>query len=227
MKRGKFIVIDGIDGSGKATQLKELVKNLRRKGCPVSTFDFPQYGKESSYFVRNYLNGKYGAAKEVGPYRASLFYAMDRFDVGMQIESWLKEGKVVVSNRYVSANMGHQGSKIKNFAALAGYLRWIYKLEYDLLQIPKPDLTLVLDVTPEISQTLIDKKGHRAYLGGTKRDIHETDLAHLAQARSTYLRIAKMFPGDFRVVSCIFRDELLTVSEIAKRVWQTVQPVLK
>ncbi|MFH0890707.1 MAG: hypothetical protein V1856_01605 [Candidatus Liptonbacteria bacterium] len=227
MKKGKFIVIDGIDGSGKATQLKELAKRLSRAGRMLKTFDFPQYGKESSYFVSQYLNGKYGKTKEVGPYRASIFYAMDRFDVGEQIKRWLKEGYVVISNRYVSANMGHQGSKISNPAAQKKYFRWLDNLEYGLLEIPKPDITVILHVTPRISQELVDKKGNRAYVGGTKRDIHEADLGHLRRAEQTYLRMIKTFPRDFRLVECVQNGKIIPVGDIAERVWQTVKPVLK
>src|SRR3989344_3516601 len=189
MKRGRFIVIDGTDGSGKATQLKELAMRLKKSGRPFKTFDFPQYGKESSYFVRQYLNGKYGGPNEVGPYRASIFYAMDRYDVGEQIKRWLKDGYVVISNRYVAANMGHQGSKIKNGAAQRKYFRWLHDFEYGMLEIPQPDITVILHVTPRISQELVDKKGNRFYVGGTKRDIHEADLGHLVRAEKTYLRM--------------------------------------
>ncbi len=227
MKRGKFIVIDGTDGSGKATQLKELAKRLRRAGQKVKTFDFPQYGKESSYFVKQYLNGKYGDSLEVGPYRASLFYAMDRFDVGKKIKSWLDKGFCVISNRYVSANMGHQGGKIKDVSAQRKYFRWLYDLEYNILGIPKPDIAVILHVTPEVSQILVDKKGNRAYMGGTKRDIHEADLGHLKSAEQTYLRIGKTFPKDFKMVECIKSGKLLSIPEVALKVWQTVQPVLK
>lgn len=227
MKKGKFIVIDGTDGSGKATQLKELVRRLKKNGYSVKTFDFPQYDKESSYFVRQYLNGKYGLAHEVGPYRASVFYAMDRFDVGEQIKHWIKDGYAVVSNRYVSANMGHQGSKIPKASEQKKYFRWLDNLEYGLLEIPRPDLTVVLHVTPEISQELVDKKGNRAYVGGTKRDIHEADREHLRRAEQTYLRMVETFPGDFRLVECVREGRIMPVPEIAEKVWQTVKPVLK
>ncbi|MBU4493296.1 MAG: thymidylate kinase, partial [Nanoarchaeota archaeon] len=107
--KGKFIVIAGTDGSGKATQIKILVKRLKDKGYEVEIADFPQYGKKSAALVEEYLNGKFGLAEEVGPYRASIFYACDRYAASFKIKEWLDEGKIVVSNRYVSANVGHQG----------------------------------------------------------------------------------------------------------------------
>src|SRR5688572_8863017 len=107
MKRGKFIVIEGTDGSGKKTQFELLVKRLKKAGHKVATFDFPQYGTPSAYFVEQYLNGHYGSIKETGPYRASLFYALDRFDAAPHIQAALAEGTMVICNRYVASNMGH------------------------------------------------------------------------------------------------------------------------
>ena len=109
MKKGKFIVIDGTDGSGKATQTKLLVKKLRKEKYKVKLADFPQYNKKSAGLVEEYLSGKYGTEKNVGPYVASIFYACDRYDASFKIRKWLKEGNIVISNRYVTANMGHQG----------------------------------------------------------------------------------------------------------------------
>ena len=107
-EQGRFIVLEGTDGSGKTTQFKALVARLKKEGIAVKTVDFPQYGKESSYFVRQYLNGKYGGLKEVGPYRASLFYALDRFDLSSETRQALASGKIIVTDRYVDANAGHQ-----------------------------------------------------------------------------------------------------------------------
>ena len=106
---GKFIVIDGTNGSGKATQTHLLMEELKLNGYPVEMTDFPQYGTKSAGLIEEYLNGKYG---QVGPHAASIFYAIDRFDASFKIRQWLQEGKVVISNRYVTANAGHQGGKI-------------------------------------------------------------------------------------------------------------------
>src|SRR5947209_1104297 len=108
MKKGKFIVIEGTDGSGKTTQLNLLVERLRKEKKKIETADFPQYDNFSGAFVAKYLRGEYGTADEVGPYRGSIFYAVDRYDKSFEIRKWLEAGKIVLSNRYVSANMGHQ-----------------------------------------------------------------------------------------------------------------------
>jgi dTMP kinase len=111
-KKGVFIVIDGTDGAGKKTQTDILCEKLKAYGFAVEIADFPQYGHKSAGLVEEYLNGRYGTAEAVGPYAASIFYACDRYDASFKIRKWLAEGKVVVSNRYVAANMGHQGGKI-------------------------------------------------------------------------------------------------------------------
>lgn len=219
--------MEGTDGSGKTTQFKKLVSRLRRNGLKVATFDFPQYDKPSSYFAREYLNGRYGGWREVGPYKASIFYALDRFDVGAKINKLLREGKVIVSNRYTASNMGHQGAKIENRAQRRNFFRWLYEFEYGLLGIPKPALTLVLHVPSEIAQKLVDKKGAREYIGGVKRDIHEADIEHLRRAEETYLDLVKTFPRDFKLVECLEGGRLLTPEAIHNKVWRLIEKRLK
>lgn len=225
--RGRFIVLEGIDGSGKTTQFRKLVSRLRRSGYKVAAFDFPQYRKPSSYFVREYLNGRYGGWREVGPYKASVFYALDRFDVGRKIRGWLNEGKIVVSNRYLASNMGHQGAKLKSRAERRKFFRWLYQFEYELLGIPKPDLTIVLHVSASIAQRLVDKKGAREYVGGMRRDLHEADIKHLRRAEATYLDMVKTFPRDFILLECMERGRLLPPEAIHSRVWQIFKKRLK
>lgn len=193
MTKGKFIVIDGTDGSGKATQTKLLVKALKKSGKDVEVVDFPQYGAKSAGLVEEYLNGKYGTAKEVGPYIASIFYACDRYDASFKIKSWLEEGKIVISNRYVSSNMGHQSGKIHSRTKREEYLDWLDNLEFKLFSIPRPDLTMLLYIDPITGQKWVDKKGHRDYVGGKKRDIHEADLQHLKDAADAYHFVATKY----------------------------------
>jgi len=226
-KKGKFIVIEGTDGSGKTTQFKKLVSRLRSEGFKIVTFDFPQYGKPSSYFVREYLNGNYGSWQEVGPYRASVFYALDRFSVGREISNCLNKGKIVLSNRYVASNMGHQGSKIKNKIERRKFFKWLDELEYGIMNIPRPDLNIVLHMPAKIAQKLVDRKGAREYVGGLKRDLHEADLGHLRQAEANYLDIVKTFPRDFKVIECFRQNELLSPKEIHKEIWRIAEKELR
>jgi dTMP kinase len=130
---GTFIVLEGADGSGKATQFKLLTERLKAVGYDVAVFDFPRYDQPSSHFVRAYLNGEYGPAETVSPYTASLFYALDRFEAAPQIRQAIKEGKVVLCNRYVGSNMAHQGSKLGDAVNQRGFFVWEDSLEYQLL----------------------------------------------------------------------------------------------
>ncbi len=200
MKKGKFIVIEGTDGSGKGTQVDMLSEYLKSKKKSFEVADFPQYENFSSAFVAKYLRGEYGTADEVGAYRASIFYALDRYDKSFDIGKWLAEGKIVISNRYVSASMGHQAGKIKDKKQKDKFLNWLNDLEYNIFKIPKPDKTILLYVPPEVGQKLVDQKKERSYTKGKKRDIHEADLNHLKNAAEAYLYVAKKYK--WTIIDC-------------------------
>lgn len=225
--QGKLIVVEGTDGSGKSVQTKLLVEKLNKEGFLVATISFPQYGKKSAGLVEEYLNGKYGKPDEVSPYAASLFYALDRFDFTRKIRAKLNEGYIFVTDRYVDSNTGHQGGKIKNPREREKFIKWLYDLEYRILEIPKPDLVIVLHVPAEVGQKLVAQKQQRLYLkGGKTRDAHEKDLEHLKNAEKSYLWLAKKFPRDHKIVECIKRKQLLAPEEIHEMVWKTISPRL-
>jgi dTMP kinase len=214
---GKFIVIDGTDGSGKTTQLNLLVDRLKQEGFAVEVADFPQYNTKSAGMVEEYLSGKYGNAGQVTPYQSSIFYAVDRFDASFKIRQWLKDGKIVVANRYVSASLGHQGGKIDNPLERKVFFNWLYEMEYKLFNIPKPDLSLILHVEAEISKNLANNRHREDWVGKT-RDIHEEDFNHLKKAEEVYLEIAQMFP-DFKLIKCTREGEIMSREEIQELVW--------
>ena len=220
-----FIMIEGTDGSGKGTQTDILVEKFKTEGLEVEQVSFPRYGEKSAAMVSDYLNGKFGTAQEVGPYRASVFYAVDRYAASFQIKEWLAQNKVVIANRYIGSNMGHQGGKIKNPEERKKFFEWNYNLEYNIFEIPKPNVNIILHVTPEISQQLIDKKSDREYLKGKKRDIHEDDLTHLADAEEAYLDMAKNFP-EFKLVECVENNQVLSMDIIHQKIWSIIKPVL-
>lgn len=220
---GKFIVIDGTDGSGKTTQLEILAEYLRGQGHQIETVDFPQYNTKAAGLVEEYLSGKYGSAQEVGPYRASIFYAADRYDASFKIKIWLDEGKIILANRYVSSNMGHQGGKILDSTERTKFFEWLYDLEYNLFAVPKPDASLILHVEAEIAQQLALKREREDWQGKIK-DIHEADLNHLKQAEKAYLEISKL-PG-FTLIECTENGNILDRPTIAKKIWQEVEKIL-
>lgn len=225
MNQGKFIVIDGTDGSGKATQIAILRERLVKTGHEVAVVDFPRYSEPSAYFVTEYLKGKYGTAEEVGPKLGSMFYAIDRFAAKAEMLKDLASGKILLANRYVSANMGHQAGKIVDPVERKKFLNWVYDLEYNIFQIPKPDINIILHVSTSVNQELVDKKGHRDYVGGHKRDLHEGDIKHLLAAEVAYLELAKTYP-DFVLVECMRDNQIMSREEIHELIWAKIKELL-
>ena len=221
LRKGKFIVLEGTDGSGKTTQLKLLVASLKANGYQVEEADFPQY--YTSFFgklVGRFLKGEFGGNDEVSPYLASLTYAGDRFEAKERIEKWLAQGKLVVANRYTGSNMGHQTAKLPRKEQVK-FLRFLEKLEYEVFGIPKEDLVIFLYMPVVIGQLLIDNKGNRSYIGGQGRDIHEADLDHLKKSSEVYLRLVRRYPYWVRI-NC-FADDLLTPQEIHEKVLEVLK----
>lgn len=223
-RRGKFIVLEGTDGSGKTVQFERLILALP-EGVKFGTLDFPRYSEPSSYFVQKYLTGKYGG--EVGPHAASIFFAIDRFDAKLKVEQWFDEGRHVIGNRYVASNMAHQGAKIEKRSEREAFYKWLHALEYETFGIPKPDLNILLHVPVEIAHELITKKTGREYLSGRDVDIHESDPVHQKRAEQVYLEIAELFPNEFTVIECAPDGILLSIDEIHKKVWGVAQKVLE
>ncbi|HJQ08135.1 MAG TPA: FAD-dependent thymidylate synthase [Candidatus Saccharimonadales bacterium] len=224
-RKGTFIVIEGTDGSGKGTQFKLLSERLQTAGYQVEMFDFPQYDNPSSFFVRQYLNGQYGSADEVGPYTGSLFYALDRYEAAPHIRKALEEGKVVLANRFTGSNMGHQGTKFASAEERRGYFIWLDNLEFEMLHIPRPDVSFVLRVPAKIAQGLIDQKEQRSYTD-KKRDLHEADLSHLQRAVAVYDDLTQLFPKDFQRIDCVRGGKLLDVETVQAMLWEKVSPLL-
>ncbi|MEK7599198.1 MAG: thymidylate kinase [Patescibacteria group bacterium] len=225
--RGVFIVLEGTDGSGKGTQAKILYEKLKKKGFKVLKISFPQYGSKSAGPVEEYLNGKYGSPDKLNPYAASLFYALDRFDFSAKIREKIENGWIVLADRYVDSNAGHQGGKIKDEKERVKFIAWLYGIEYGILNIPKPDLAIILHVPAEIGQKLIKQRKKRDYVaGGKKHDGHEADFGHLKAAENSYLWLAKKYPDEHILIECLSQSRLLSPEEISRKVWQAVGPLL-
>jgi dTMP kinase len=224
-RAGIFIAIEGTDGSGKTTHFELLADKLRTAGYEVATFDFPQYDKPSSYFVKRYLGGAYGSADQVGPYTGSLFYSLDRYEAAPLIRQALAEGKIVISNRFAGSNMAHQGTKFANAEERRGFFIWLDNLEFQMLGIPRPDINLVLRVPADVSLRLLKDKDQPAYLGN-KQDIHESDLSHLERSVEVYDDLCNLFPKDFSRIDCVRGGELLPIEAVHKLVWEKLAPLL-
>jgi dTMP kinase len=218
-QRGRFIVIDGSDGTGKSTQTKLLLETLRMEGFKAEEIEFPQYQHKSAGPVEEYLSGKYG---NLNPYATSVFYAIDRFDASFKIKEWLKAGKVVISNRYVTANAGHQGGKIVDENERVKYFRWLHKLEYEVFTIPKPDLNIILHMPVEFSLKLLE--GRRVAESNRTLDMHEADTEHLKNSIESYLQIAKLFPNT-KLLECVEAGQIQSPQRIRNLIWQLVRRI--
>ncbi|MFA7169430.1 MAG: dTMP kinase [Candidatus Paceibacterota bacterium] len=221
--KGLFIVLDGIDGAGKATQTALLLEKLKAKGYKTGTIDFPRY--YDNFFgklVGRHLSGEFGNSD---PHLASVLYALDRWESKEKIEKEIKAGKIFVCNRYMSANMIHQGGRVQDAKARIKMIKWLEEMEFDVFKIPKPDLVIYLDVLPEIGQKLVDKKSSRAYTKGKKRDIYEEDKQHLIDARNQALRLVKS-KKEWKKINCMKRGEMQNPEIIGEIVWKKVEKFL-
>jgi len=223
--KGIFITIEGTDGSGKGTQFKLLKERLENEGYEVVAFDFPQYDQHSSHFIRRYLNGEYGSVNQVGPYTASLFFALDRYEAAHNIREALEAGKVVLANRFTGSNMAHQGTKFKHAEERRGYFIWLDNLEFMLLQIPRPDKNFVLRVPAEIAQQHIDQKEARSYTD-KKRDLHEADLDHLEKSVEVYDNLCQLFPKEFERIDCVRSGRIMDIEQIQNILWEKAKAIL-
>jgi thymidylate kinase/thymidylate synthase ThyX len=223
MNKGKFFVIEGTDASGKSTQFKLLADRLIAEGYDVVTFDFPQYENDSSYFVREYLAGNYGQTDEVGPYTASVFYALDRYSAKDAIQDAIDSGKIVLSNRFTGSNMAHQGTKFSNPEERRGFFIWEDNLEFQMLGIPRPTASVVLRVDASTIQQLIHIRSESE---NRPKDIHEADTTHIERSVEVYDDLCTLFPKDFLRVDCVRSNKFMTREQIHEIVWSVLQPSL-
>jgi dTMP kinase len=220
--QGYFLAIEGSDGSGKATQTDLIAKKLKELGYQVATISFPRYAAESSYFVRNYLEGKYGSGKDVGPYSASVFYALDRYDYSELIANSIKSGKIVLANRFSASNMAHQGSKIPEAKTRREFYVWLDSLEHTMLKIPKPNRNILLNLEQE---KLTDNLKKRFKLT-KKTDIHESDKEHVIKTAQIYREVVELYPNDFLRIDCVRRGQLLSPGTICDEIIKKIEPLL-
>lgn len=221
--RGKLIVFEGTDGSGKATQSRLLCEHLRREGVELKNIDFPRYGKPSAAMVEEYLNGNLGKkAGDVNAYAASLLYAMDRYASYKQDWGGFYEaGGLIIADRYTTSNAVHQASKLPDGERKA-YLDWLFHLEYDLLELPRPDLVIYLDMPTEITGRMMRKREADT---NTHADIHEQDDAYLRTCRENARAIVR--ECGWSHILCAKEDAPRTPEDIHGQVYSLVRGLLE
>ena len=219
---GKLIVIEGLDGCGKSTQLELLPENLLKHGIESRSVSFPDYESDSSALVKMYLNGEFGSRPDdVNAYAASLFYAVDRYaSYKSNWGEYYNQNGVIVSGRYTTSNAVHQTSKIDE-SDWKDFLDWLYDLEYNKVGIPKPDKVIFLDMPIEVSQKLLSGR----YNGDeAKKDIHESDTDYLDKCRKAAMFTAKY--SGWTIIPCSKDGQPRSIEDISKDVLREVLKVV-
>lgn len=222
MNKGKLIVLEGIDGSGKATQSALLEKKLKAEGKEVMHISFPDYDSDSSALVKMYLAGQFGKDPgDVNPYAASLFYAVDRFaSYRTKWKDFYEKGGIVIADRYTTSNMVHQMTKYEEEKERKDFLTWLEKTEYEELELPRPDLVILLDIPLSISENLVKE---RAKQGGTM-DIHEQHLDYLKKCHDAYQELVTMY--GWQKIACAKDGSLRSMEDIAAEVGKAVEAII-
>ena len=220
---GKLIVIEGTDGSGKSTQFRLLTEAVEKAGHGFQKLVFPQYQEESSALIRMYLGGQFGdKPSDVNAYAASAFYAVDRYASYKKVwGQWYENGGLVLSDRYTTSNAVHQASKEPE-SGRAEFLRWLYEFEYDKLGLPRPDLTIYLDVPTEYTEQMMRA---REAATGTSADIHEQDLGYLATCREMGRAAAEYY--GWTVIRCVSDGKMRTIEDIHQEILRHVMACLE
>ncbi len=220
--KSKLIVIEGLDGSGKATQTKLIAETLSARGYSVKRLEFPDYESPSSALVKMYLNGEFGGSPgDVNAYAASAFYAVDR--AASFLRDWQRDcqnGTVLLCDRYCTSNIIYQMAKVDP-SERDGFIRWQADFEYDKLGLPRPDLVIYLDVEPEVSQKLMEKR-----YGGdnSKKDLHESNLGFLLSCRESALYGVEHC--GWRLINCCENGDIRSIESIAADIDELVQQIL-
>lgn len=227
--KGRLIVIDGTDGSGKATQVALLEKRLKKEGFTVKLVDFPEYYKNFfGKFIGHCLSEQYYNFVRVHPKIASVLYAADRWESSQEIEKWLSSGYIVLANRYVSANQIHQGGKIKSPAKRKAFINWLDEMEHKVFKIPRPNVVLYLSVPLPVSLKMMKERNalsKRNYLG-KKKDVHEVDVSFQKNSRESALWLSKNL-NYFKKIDCATKEAILPREVIHEKVYKEVKKILK
>lgn len=218
---GTLYVIEGVDGSGKATQTELLYQTLLAQGKTVRKVSFPNYNSPSSSLIKMYLNGEFGTnPNAVNAFATSVFFAVDRFaSFRKDWEQFYNNGGIIIADRYVTSNLIHQAGKINDISEKERYIAWLSDLEYNIFGLPKPDCVIFLDMPPTYSLYLRQQRNNLKQ--GLTQDIHEADQTYLQQAYNNAIHIAAH--QNWHTIHCVKNDIIRTVSDIHSEILQTLK----
>lgn len=224
-----FIVLEGVDGAGKSTQITNLREMFAQRGIESEYLHFPRF--DAPYFgemIARFLRGELGSVEQVDPYVVAMLYAEDRRDAASMIRGWINDGKVVIVDRYVYSNVGYQCAKMQDNEEREKLRKWILSLEYEYFAIPRPDVSLFLDVPFAFTERKLKEQrvgDDRDYLKG-KQDIHEQSMDLQRAVRQVYID-ASQYDDDMHVVDCTTPEgEMATPDEIFSRIIKVVESYL-
>lgn len=220
MEKGKFIVIEGGDGSGKAVQTKLLIDDLKEKNIDVAHYSFPQYETFFGGLVSQYLHGKFGGLDEVPVEIASLLYELDRYQSKDEMFEKLESGIWIASDRWATANLGYQPAKFEDETERWKMYKWIKNSQE---RLPKPDKILFLDVDVNVAEKLLDTRGNGKH-GDGKKDIHESDTVYKVRVQEMLRDVARL--EEWEKINCVEFGEMMSIEKIHKLVMEKIENLL-
>lgn len=217
---GKLFVIEGVDGSGKATQTDLLYQALLQQQRTVRKVSFPDYESPSSSLIKMYLNGEFGSdPQSVNAFATSVFFAVDRFaSFRKDWQMFYEEQGIIIADRYVTSNMVHQAGKIDDAVEKERYIHWLSELEYDIFGLPRPNCVIFLDMPPAYSLQL--RRQRNELKQGLTQDIHEADQQYLEQAYNNAISIAHQ--QQWHTINCIANGQIRSIEDIHREILHTL-----
>ena len=223
---GLLIVVEGVDSSGKETQVKEICLKLEKEGRKVKRISFPNYTSDSSALVKMYLAGELGNdPKTLDPYAISTFYAADRYV--SYLTDWkkdLEEGTIIIADRYVSSNMIHQAAKIHDAEEKKAFLTWLDNFEFEIYKLPRPNITVFLNMPVEYGAKLMATRKNKI-TGKDKKDIHENDINYLEESYNNAMEIAHNY--GWNIINCVENNTIRTIDDISEEIFNLVKEAMQ
>ena len=218
---GKLFVIDGTDGSGKQTQFELLKDHLKKDKIDFRTMSFPNYESQSSSLVKMYLSGQFGDdPKQISPYIASTFYAVDRYATYTKdFKAYFENGGILLADRYTTANMVHQAGKISDELERKKFLEWLFDLEFNLYGLPKPTKVFFLNMPPDKVEQLIKNRENK-FSHTEKKDIHERNKQHLIDSYNSACSLVNEY--NWNEIKCVKDGEIRTREDIHNEIYKIV-----